>query len=150
MGYIADLRNLVGQRPLVMAGASVILLDKNNQILLQLRRDNNCWGLPGGSLELGETLEEVAKRELYEETGLIAHRLKLFNTFSGAEFYYRYPHGDEVYNVVSNYICEDYSGEIRINEESIKIQFFSINQLPPNISPPDLPIIKAFIKAIRV
>lgn len=146
MGYIADLRKLVGKRPLVMAGASVILLNKNNQILLQLRRDNNCWGLPGGSLELGETLEEVAKRELYEETGLIANMLKLFHTFSGAEFYYKYPHGDEVYNVVSNYICEDYSGELKINEESTKLQFFSMNELPPNISPPDLPVIKEFIK----
>lgn len=150
MGYIADLRKLVGKRPLVMAGASVILLNKNNQILLQLRRDNNCWGLPGGSLELGETLEEVAKRELYEETGLIANRLKLFHTFSGTEFYYKYPHGDEVYNVVSNYICEDYSGELKINEESTELQFFSMNELPLNISPPDLPVIKEFIKPTRL
>jgi 8-oxo-dGTP pyrophosphatase MutT (NUDIX family) len=74
-----------------MVGASVILLDSSNRLLLQLRTDNNSWGLPGGSLEMGETLEEVAKRELYEETGLLANNLELFNLFSGKEFYYKYP-----------------------------------------------------------
>lgn len=146
MGYISDLREIVGSRPLVMAGASVILLDKNNHLLLQLRKDNGCWGLPGGSLEPGETLEQVAKRELYEETGLTARKLELFNTFSGPDFYYKYPHGDQVYNVVSNYICRDYRGELKIDDESVAIQFFNIEQLPTNISPPDLPVIKEFVK----
>lgn len=146
MGYIAELRKIVGKRPLVMAGASVILLDKSNRILLQLRKDNDCWGLPGGSLEPGESLEEVASRELYEETGLVANDLKLLNTFSGADFYYKYPHGDEVYNVVSNYICEDYSGELMLSEESMELQFFDISQLPIKISPPDLPVIREFMK----
>lgn len=146
MGYIAELRKVVGKRPLVMAGASVILLDKSNQILLQLRKDNGCWGLPGGSLEPGETLEEVAKRELYEETGLKANKLELFHTFSGPEFYYKYPHGDEVYNVVSNYICRDYSGELKHDEESLELKFFDFEQLPSNISPPDLPVMREFNK----
>jgi 8-oxo-dGTP pyrophosphatase MutT (NUDIX family) len=66
-----------------MVGACVILLNKNQEILLHLRKDNNCWGLAGGSLEMGETLEQVAKRELWEETGLVANKLQLFNVFSG-------------------------------------------------------------------
>jgi ADP-ribose pyrophosphatase YjhB (NUDIX family) len=53
-----DLRKEVGNRPLNMVGACVILLNKNQEILLQLRKDNNCWGLAGGSLEMGETLNK--------------------------------------------------------------------------------------------
>jgi hypothetical protein len=48
MGYIADLRKTVGKRLLVMVGASVILLDKNNRILLQLRNimpAGDCRGI---------------------------------------------------------------------------------------------------------
>lgn len=45
-----ELRKLVGSRPLIMVGACVILLDQENRILLQLRQDNKCWGLAGGSL----------------------------------------------------------------------------------------------------
>ncbi|WP_143415954.1 NUDIX hydrolase [Geobacillus sp. E263] len=146
MSYIMDLRKIVGSRPLIMTGACVILLDKNNRILLQLRKDNNCWGLAGGSLEIGETLEEVAKRELYEETGLVAKKLKLFNVFSGKEFYYKYPHGDEVYNVIAAYVCTDFEGEIKMDENEVQdLRFFHLGELPTNISPPDMPIIQEYI-----
>lgn len=146
MSYIMDLRKIVGSRPLIMTGACVILLDKNNRILLQLRKDNNCWGLAGGSLEIGETLEEVAKRELYEETGLVAKKLKLFNVFSGKEFYYKYPHGDEFYNVIAAYVCTDFEGEIKMDENEVQdLRFFHLGELPTNISPPDMPIIQEYI-----
>jgi mutator protein MutT len=147
MGYILDLRKLVGSRPLIMVGACTILLNKNNQILLQLRKDNNCWGLAGGSLEMGETLEQVAKRELFEETGLIVKKLELFNVFSGDKFYYKYPHGDEVYNVVTAYICNDYTGELIADESEVQeLSFFDHTKLPHNINPPDLPIIQEYIE----
>jgi 8-oxo-dGTP pyrophosphatase MutT (NUDIX family) len=149
MGYIMDLRKIVGSRPLIMVGASVIILDQNNKLLLQLRKDNNCWGLTGGSLEPGESLEEAAKREMYEETGLVAKNLKLFNVFSGEEFYYKLPHGDEVYNVTATYICNDFDGELRIdNEEVVNLGFFDVDQIPSNISPPDRPVIREFINAL--
>ena len=73
--YIMDLRKIVGHRPLLQVGASVIVEDEDNRILLQLRSDNHCWGYPGGSVELDEEVENAAKRELFEETGLIAHDL---------------------------------------------------------------------------
>ncbi|SDT24201.1 NUDIX domain-containing protein [Paenibacillaceae bacterium GAS479] len=123
MGYILDLRQIVGSRPLIMAGACMIVVNKQNEILLQLREDNGLWGLLGGSLEPGESMEEVARRELFEETGLHAGNITLFNVFSGKELYYQYPHGDEVYNVVAAYICHEYK-----------------------ISPPDKPIIDNYLK----
>jgi 8-oxo-dGTP pyrophosphatase MutT (NUDIX family) len=149
MGYVMDLRKIVGNRPLVITGASVIVLDKNNRLLLQLRKDNNCWGLAGGSLEPGETLEEVAKRELLEETGLTANDLRLFNIYSGDEFYYKYPHGDEVYNVITAYICTDYDGELTIdNEEVNDLRFYHVHDIPSNISPPDRKVIEDYINSI--
>lgn len=49
-----DLRKVVGHRPLLRCGAGVIVEDNEGKILLQLRQDNGCWGMPGGSVELDE------------------------------------------------------------------------------------------------
>ena len=68
-GYIMDLRKIVGHRPLLQVGASVILEDKQGRVLLQKRTDNHCWGYPGGSTDLDERVEDAAARELFEETG---------------------------------------------------------------------------------
>ena len=69
-GYIMDLRKIVGHRPLLQVGASVIVEDEKGRVLLQKRTDNHCWGYPGGSTELDERVEDAAARELREETGL--------------------------------------------------------------------------------
>lgn len=59
MSYLSELRKAVGHRPLLAAGATVLVV-KNGKILLNLRADTKTWGIPGGSMELGETLEEAA------------------------------------------------------------------------------------------
>ena len=135
--YIMDLREIFGHRPLLQVGASVIVEDEDNRILLQLRRDNHCWGYPGGSVELDEEVENAAKRELFEETGLIAHDLELFGVFSGKDLHYIYPNGDEVSNIDIVFLCKHYSGTLTPQKDEVDdLQFFSIETIPDNISPP--------------
>lgn len=145
--YILELRKLVGQRPLMQCGACVIISD-NNKILLQLKMDNKKWGLPGGSIEIGEKVEETAIREVKEETGLsiCLKDLNLFGVFSGERQHYIYPHGDEVYNVVTVFTTSVYSGELHIdNDESSSLKFFEIDKIPVEISPPDIEVIEKYI-----
>ena len=78
MGYIMDLRALVGHRPLIQVGSCVILEDPEGRILLQQRTDDRLWSFSAaGSMEPGETAEEAIRRELLEETGLTARALEL-------------------------------------------------------------------------
>ncbi|HEF1857431.1 TPA: DNA mismatch repair protein MutT, partial [Bacillus cereus] len=48
MGYIEDMRNLVGIHPLILIGSHAIILNKKDEVLLQLRTDFNRWGIIGG------------------------------------------------------------------------------------------------------
>lgn len=135
--YIMDLRKEVGHRPLLQVGASVIVEDNLGRILLQLRSDNSCWAYAGGSVELDERVEAAAKRELYEETGLIAEELELFGVFSGADLHYIYPNGDEVSNIDIVYLCKRYSGELKCQRDEVdELRFFHADALPERISPP--------------
>lgn len=145
MGYINDLRKYIGHAPIIMVGAGVLIKDTSNKFMLQLRADNHLWGLPGGALELGENLETTAKRELFEETGLKAHSLRLLHVFSGEELYNKYPNGDIVYNVANVYLCDDYSGDIHLDlEETEAVDFFDIHHFPDDamINPPDRIVFK--------
>ena len=131
MSYISELRKYVGQRPLINIGATVIVMNENNEILLNLRTDTNTWGIIGGGMELGESLEETAARELHEETGLTAGHFELLGVLSGRELYFRYPNGDETYTVIALYKAVGISGTLQINDdESRRLQYFPMTHLP--------------------
>ncbi len=130
-------------------GASVIIY-KDNKILLQQRRDNGCWGYHGGHVELGEKVEETAKRELFEETGLKVISMELFDVFSGPELCYVYPDGNKVHIIDVVYICTEFIGEMKLqNSEVINLKWFDIDDIPENISPPVKPGLHSFIKKVR-
>lgn len=147
MDYIKYMRKLIGKKPLLICGAGAIVLDDKNRVLMQLRKDNNSWGFPGGIIELGEKVEDAAAREVFEETGLTVKDLKLFGVFSGKELHYIYPNGDEVYIVDTMFITKNYSGSIIVQESECKeVKFFHIDNLPANISPPVKPTVEELIK----
>lgn len=148
--YMMDLRRLVGKRPLLQTAASVIIENGKGEVLLGRRTDNGRWGYAGGSIELGESVEDCAKRELFEEFGLIAEELEFFMINSGEETHYIYPNGDEVYNVEIVYICRRYHGTVTPQKEEMsELRFFPRDALPKDISEPILPVIREYEKMVR-
>ncbi len=130
MSYISEMRKHIGHAPMLSVGATVVVI-KENRILLNLRADTNTWGIPGGAIELGETLEQTAARELKEETNLDCNSFELLNVFSGKDFYFKYPNEDELFSVVTLYLANDVFGELNITDgESLKLDYFSKSNLP--------------------
>jgi 8-oxo-dGTP pyrophosphatase MutT (NUDIX family) len=149
MDYIQELRSKVGHHPIVLVGATILILDENNHLLMQKRTDNGQWGIPGGYTEPNEKIEETIRRETLEETGINLGKIKLVNVYSGPELFYKYPNGDQVHNVSVVYITNDYKkiGKITDNE-GVEIIFFPLNELPSDISPPVRPIINDLEKGL--
>ena len=125
-------------RIIVTGGA--IIRDNLGRILLQRRSDYGNWGLPGGGMEAGETIEQTMIREVFEETGLMVTQYELFSIYSGSRMKYIYPDGNEVvfvmfiFNAHANLngkIAEDNKSLLftDVNRESLKLEFKYLEEI---------------------
>lgn len=140
MSYIESLRKLVGNKEILSVACGAIIENEHNEILLQLRSDTKDYGVPGGNLELGESLIEALIREVKEETGILisADEAKLFGVYSGNDMLTTYPNGDEVqYVCLIFYVKMDSPDNLAACEESGKIAFYSRKTMPNNLKPSD-------------
>lgn len=129
--YIKTIRKLVGTETIVTVGCGAIIEDENGRILLQRRKDQNNWCLPGGVMEIGETFLDTVVREVEEETNLVIYNPELFGIYSGPSCFKEYPNGDKVFSVQVIFRVKKYTGDLKQEgEESFEHQFFTKNDLP--------------------
>ncbi len=93
-----------GTPVVVQTGASVIVVNSAGEILMQQRQDDGTWSYPGGRVEIDETVEDAARREVLEESGLLVGNMELLGVFSGKELNHVYPNGNEVCGVDIVYV----------------------------------------------
>ena len=138
MEYIKKLRSYIGHDPILICACGCLIFNEKDQILLQKRSDDNLWGNPGGSMELGETIYETVIREIKEETNLDIKKtdLKIFNIYSGEEQHHIYPNNDEAYFVNIIFETTIIEGDLKIDSESKELKFFDLDNLPSNITKP--------------
>lgn len=142
MEYIKKIRNVVGHLPIILCACGCLIFNEKGQVLLQRRSDDNLWGNPGGSMDLGETIYETIIREIKEETNLEIkeEKLEIFNIYSGEEQHHIYPNGDEAYFVNIIFKTNYYVGKIKNDFESYELKFFDIDKIPSSLTKPFEPI----------
>ncbi|KHE72627.1 NUDIX hydrolase [Halobacillus sp. BBL2006] len=134
MDYITYLRSMVGKEKVLMTVCGAFVIDSSNRVLLQLRSDTNEWGLPGGFMEMNENVEDTARRETKEETGLELGELELFGVYSGPHLHKTFPNGDQAALVQILFTCRDYTGTFDYEDkETLDAKFFALEELPENI-----------------
>ena len=119
----------------IRPGTNGVVFNERREILLQKRSDNGFWALPGGAVDIGESVEQGAIREVFEETGLHVTVKRLIGIYSDPKLCViaSYPGGDVVHYVTMLFECERQSGELAISEESTDIGYFPPDGLPQNI-----------------
>ena len=131
--YLGKLRALVGQRPLIVPGFRIIIENPDGKILFIKRSDNGMWGLPAGSPEPGESLEDCVRREVFEETSLHIRSFECFGFASDPKHEtHTYPNGDKIQNFTMLVHSNEWSGYPKINdEETTEVRFLGETELPP-------------------
>lgn len=132
--YVETIRRKIGHDLLVLVGANVIIYNTHHEYLLQQRANGN-WRLMGGLMEVGESLEETAIREVYEESGLTIESLMQLQTFSGTAFRFKLKNEDEIYVVTTLFLANQVSGEMAYdgNDETLNLKYFSYQDLPETL-----------------
>jgi 8-oxo-dGTP diphosphatase len=119
----------MSQQPL---GAFVIVINSENQVLLGERKNSygvGLYGCPGGRLELSESLQDCAKRELVEETGLTAKSIKYLGVIREMQEGYNFIH--------FAFLCDEYEGQIELKEpdKCVSWNFYQLDSIPYQILP---------------
>ena len=133
--YIKWIRNKVGHEEIFLNFAVAIVFDNFGRILLQKRADKNKWGLPGGVVELGESLEDALIREAQEETGLKVKPIKLLGIYS--KYKVSYPNGDKCQAIATAFYVKVVGGRLKrkFDDETLDLSYFSKDDIPELAGP---------------
>jgi 8-oxo-dGTP pyrophosphatase MutT (NUDIX family) len=127
-----DYEKALGVRPSV----SAIIFDGRGRLLLQQRSDGGQWGLPGGSVEIGESVAAAVVREVLEETGLTVRPRRIIGVYSDPALQVvRYPDGNVWHYVNVCFECARRAGELTTCDETLALDYFPLRRLPRTLLP---------------
>lgn len=130
--YLGQLRQVIGNRLVLMPGTRIVIENHAGQILLDLRADFRIWALPGGACEPDESAEETIVREVMEEAGLTLEQVTPFGLASDPKWEVTtFPNGDVCRNFSLMFTTQHFSGTPQpLDGESLDHRWFDPGDLP--------------------
>ncbi|WP_030207907.1 NUDIX hydrolase [Streptomyces sp. NRRL S-87] len=126
----------------LVPAASAVVVDDGGRILLHRRSDNGMWALPGGKMELGESIGECAVRETLEETGLTVEITGLVGTYTNPGHVFAYDDGEVRQEFSICLLARPTGGTLRTSDESFEVDWFTPDEVD------DLPMVPSIRKRI--
>jgi 8-oxo-dGTP pyrophosphatase MutT (NUDIX family) len=107
---------------------SAVVVDNAGRLLLHCRSDNGLWALPGGGLEVGESVGQAVVREVAEETGYQVEPMYVVGVYSDPKHVFAYDDG-EVRQEFSVCVAARVSGgQLKVSDESTEVAWFTSEQ----------------------
>jgi ADP-ribose pyrophosphatase YjhB (NUDIX family) len=113
----------------LVPATSVVVVDNQDRIVLQRRRDNGKWDLPGGVMELGESLAECAIREVNEETGLDVEVVSIVGVYSDPGHILAYEDGEARQEFAICFKARILGGQVAVSDESHDVGFYPPSEI---------------------
>lgn len=126
----------------LLPAASAVVVDERGRVLLQRRTDNGMWALPGGKMELGESIADCAVRETSEETGITVEITGIVGTYTNPGHVFAYDDGEVRQEFSICLLARPTGGRLRTSDESLEVAWFA----PESID--DLPMVPSIRKRI--
>jgi 8-oxo-dGTP pyrophosphatase MutT (NUDIX family) len=122
----------------IVPAASAVVTDADGRILMHRRTDNGLWSIPGGGMEVGETIRQTVVREVEEETGLQVEPDRLVGIYTDPRHVIAYNDGEARQEFSICFACRLVGGELlERTDESLEVGFFSperIAEMPVHAS----------------
>jgi ADP-ribose pyrophosphatase YjhB (NUDIX family) len=114
----------------LVPGASAVVVDASGGILLHRRSDNQLWSIPGGAMEIGESIAETVVREVEEETGLEVEPTRIIGIYSNPRHVIEYADGEVRQQFSICFACDVTGGRVLDRtDESLEVGFFTPDQI---------------------
>lgn len=129
--YIKWIRSKVGHDTIILNFSGACITNERGEVLLQKRsKTEDIWGLPGGAVEIGESIEEAAIREIKEETGLDIQVDYLIGVYS--KYFTEYSNGDRAQSICYLFKGTVINGNLSMDlRETFDLKFFDKDNIPP-------------------
>lgn len=109
----------------LVPAASVVVVGDGGRVLLQRRTDNGMWALPGGKMELGESLAGCGIRETLEETGIRIEVIGIVGTYTDPGHVFAYDDGEVRQEFSICLLGRPVGGVLRVSDESTEVAWFA-------------------------
>jgi 8-oxo-dGTP pyrophosphatase MutT (NUDIX family) len=113
----------------LVPGGQALVVDHEGRILMQRRADSGNWSLPGGVMELGETLGQAVVREVREETGLDVELTGILGIYTDPRHVIAYDDGEVRQEFVIAFTAQPVGGELRGSDESTEVRWVRVSEL---------------------
>ncbi|MDT0450856.1 NUDIX hydrolase [Streptomyces hesseae] len=113
----------------LVPAASAVVVDDAGRVLLQRRRDNGMWALPGGGMRIGESLPDCAVRETKEETGIDVEVIGIVGTYSNPRHVFAYDDGEVRQEFSICFLARQVAGCLAVSEESTDVRWFEPGEI---------------------
>ena len=113
----------------LVPAVSAVIVNGEGKILLHRRSDSNTWSLPGGEMEIGESITEAVKREVKEETNLDVEPQYITGIYSNPKHVIAYSDGEVRQEFSICFACKIIKGFLKVSEESFELAFFTPQEI---------------------